>query len=219
MPPVPQLPVSQPACLPACLQVQSLWVASLLPLQPPPCLPKLEAPNFSSFPLRAAWTPRGTRSTAGVHVWEHQPSHAAHTSLPACPLLPFLALSLIGKARDKTKMKSPNWFGEGWIPGAVLTCATSQLRGFKSNPWVEQPWKEWFSPVAAKYPFKPTSLPASTSPCSRGVAYPWGKIILDFVAADCVTVVLVYSWLWQSFWSRIPCPGVDQTRGSGPAWH
>lgn len=96
-------------------------------------------------------------------VWEHQPSHAAHTSLPACLLLPFLALSLT-EAPDKTQTKSPKWFGEGWVPGAGLASASSPLRGFTSNPCVAQPW---LSPVGAKYLFKPNSLPAASSSCGR----------------------------------------------------
>lgn len=141
---------------------------------------------------------------------ERQPSHTAHASLPAHPLLPILALSLRGEAQDKTKMKSPSCIGDGWIPGAILACASSQLGSFKSNPCVKQPWKEWFSPFQTHFFSSLHVL------LRQGVAQPWGKIIFDVVAAGCVTA---YSWSWQSFWSSIPCPGVDQTRGSGSAWH
>lgn len=58
-------------------------------------------------------------------------------------------------------MKFPNWFEEGWIPGAALACAYSHLRGFKSDPCITEPWKEWFAPVGARYPPKPTSLGVS----------------------------------------------------------
>lgn len=55
-------------------------------------------------------------------------------------------------------------------------------------------------------------------PLQQGVAHPWGKVILD-VLLLAVTVPLVYSWSWQSFWNPIPHPGVHQTGASGPAWH